>query len=291
MKIKLLILTLLTTLSFGQDRATVFSTGSEEPNPAFGGYPIYYTEDQIYGAADRFFLSNEYMLERLYAYLSFSPENDFDQQLIKIEIAEDENGKPGEAITSNIISLDPLNSAGKWYSLSLLDECIRTEPARYYWFVVLPLEGTNATWVYSEEDTFFYSTTEDGGENWAHAELGKAGTAAVSAEQIYIPPFDGGDVNGDFIVNVLDVVAIVQFVLGMIEFDEDQIAAADINQDGGVNILDVVAMVGIILSDVPEPVTEFLYEDINVNSETFGEDVGPPIYEGMISGYYFGKAG
>ena len=32
-------------------------------------------------------------------------------------------------------------------------------------------------------------------------------------------------------------------------------------------------------------------EDINVNSETFGEDVGPPIYEGMISGYYFGKAG
>ena len=23
----------------------------------------------------------------------------------------------------------------------------------------------------------------------------------------------------------------------------------------------------------------------------FGEDVGPPIYEGMISGYYFGKAG
>jgi len=38
-------------------------------------------------------------------------------------------------------------------------------------------------------------------------------------------------------------------------------------------------------------VTEFLYEDLNVNTETFGQLVGPPIYQGMITGYYFGKAG
>ena len=46
-----------------------------------------------------------------------------------------------------------------------------------------------------------------------------------------------------------------------------------------------------IIYNDPVFVTDFMYEDINVNSETFGEEVGPPIYEGMITGYYFGKAG
>ena len=121
-------------------------------------------------------------------------------------------------------------------------------------------------------------------------QVGYAGSAAVTAEQIYIPPFDGGDVNGDFIVNILDVVMVVQFILGNAEFNEDQIAASDITQDGGVNILDVIAMMNII-TNPPTVVSDFMYEDINVNSDTFGELVGPPLYEGMISCYYFGKAG
>ena len=290
MKLKLFIFTLLLSLVLAQDRSTVFSTGSDEPNPAVGGYAIQYTEDEIYGAADRFYLSNEYMLERVYAYLSFVPENIFDQQSVRIEIAEDDNSKPGEVIVSEIISLDPSDSVGKWYSISLLDDCVKTQASTYYWVVLIPLEGTNATWVYSEEDTFRYSITEDGGETWGDMQVGYAGSAAVTAEQIYIPPFDGGDVNGDFIVNILDVVMVVQFILGNAEFNEDQIAASDLTQDGGVNILDVIAMMNII-TNPPIAVTDFMYEDINVNSDTFGELVGPPLYEGMISCYYFGKAG
>jgi len=290
MKLKLFIFTLLLSLALAQDRSTVFATGSDDPNPEDGGYTIQYTEDEIYGAADRFYLSSEYMLERVYAYLSFIPEDIFDQQSVRIEIAEDDNSKPGEVISSEIISLDPSDSGGKWYSISLLDDCVKTEASTYYWIVLLPLEGTNATWVYSAEDTFRYSITEDGGENWGEMQVGYAGSAAVTAEQIYIPPFDGGDVNGDFIVNILDVVMVVQFILGNAEFNEDQIAASDITQDGGVNILDVIAMMNII-TNPPTTVSDFMYEDINVNSDTFGELVGPPLYEGMISCYYFGKAG
>ena len=290
MKLKLFIFILLLSLALAQDRSTVFATGSDDPNPEDGGYAIQYTEDEIYGAADRFYLSSEYMLERVYAYLSFIPEDIFDQQSVRIEIAEDDNSKPGEVISSEIISLDPSDSGGKWYSISLLDDCVKTEASTYYWIVLLPLEGTNATWVYSAEDTFRYSVTEDGGENWDEMQVGYAGSAAVTAEQIYIPPFDGGDVNGDFIVNILDVVMVVQFILGNTEFNEDQIAASDITQDGGVNILDVIAMMNII-TNPPTTVSDFMYEDINVNSDTFGELVGPPLYEGMISCYYFGKAG
>ena len=83
----------------------------------------------------------------------------------------------------------------------------------------------------------------------------------------------------------------VQYVLGNQEFTEEQLLAGDLTQDGGINILDIVALMSIITEANTEPVSDFLYEDINSNSETFGEDVGPPIYEGEISAYYFGKAG
>ncbi len=50
-------------------------------------------------------------------------------------------------------------------------------------------------------------------------------------------------------------------------------------------------MINLILNDQIVYVSEFLYADINVNTETYGQLVGPPIYQGMITGYYFGKAG
>ena len=70
--------------------------------------------------------------------------------------------------------------------------------------------------MYSEHPTHYYSTTEDGGQTWNGPTFGYGGSAIVQGEQIYIPPYDGGDVNGDFIVNILDVVAMIQFILGNI---------------------------------------------------------------------------
>ena len=51
-----------------------------------------------------------------------------------------------------------------------------------------------------------------------------------------------GDTNGDGILNVLDVVAMVNLVLSG-GYDE----IADLNSDGTLNVLDVVLLVGIIL--------------------------------------------
>ena len=57
---------------------------------------------------------------------------------------------------------------------------------------------------------------------------------------------DLGDVNGDGTLNVLDVVLVVQFVLGSgtVEFE----CAADFNGDLVVNVLDIVSLVNEILS-------------------------------------------
>ena len=55
-----------------------------------------------------------------------------------------------------------------------------------------------------------------------------------------------GDVNYDGFVDVLDIVQVVQYILGFAQVDE---LAADINQDGSVDVLDIVLMVSSILGD------------------------------------------
>ena len=58
-----------------------------------------------------------------------------------------------------------------------------------------------------------------------------------------------GDVNQDGLVNVLDVVSIVGYILGSQELNETELYLSDYNEDGSVNVLDVVAIVGIILGN------------------------------------------
>jgi hypothetical protein len=56
-----------------------------------------------------------------------------------------------------------------------------------------------------------------------------------------------GDVNSDQSVDILDIVQIVNYIMGNITFDENQICAANMNGDAGLNILDIVQIVNIIL--------------------------------------------
>ena len=52
-----------------------------------------------------------------------------------------------------------------------------------------------------------------------------------------------GDVNGDQIINILDIILTVNIVLGI----NTTTSAADVNNDGVVNILDIVSLVNLIL--------------------------------------------
>ena len=53
-----------------------------------------------------------------------------------------------------------------------------------------------------------------------------------------------GDLNGDLILNVLDVVSLVNIIL----FGTEPNPAGDLNGDNEYNVLDVVTLAGIILS-------------------------------------------
>ena len=56
-----------------------------------------------------------------------------------------------------------------------------------------------------------------------------------------------GDVNGDSIVNILDIVMVANYSLGQAAFTDEQIYISDINQDGIINILDIVQIINIVL--------------------------------------------
>ena len=76
-----------------------------------------------------------------------------------------------------------------------------------------------------------------------------SGSDAVWIDFVVFPPFVGGeecgtgDLNADGINNVLDVVSLVNCVLG----DGCDICAGDMNQDDILNVLDVVLLVNEIL--------------------------------------------
>ena len=59
--------------------------------------------------------------------------------------------------------------------------------------------------------------------------------------------YSPGDVNGDGITNILDVVMLVNAVVGSAQLDFSSESAADINQDDILNVLDVVQLVNLIL--------------------------------------------
>ena len=55
--------------------------------------------------------------------------------------------------------------------------------------------------------------------------------------------FSLGDINGDDIINILDVIQVVNLIL-INEYEQN----GDLNQDGVINVLDVIQLVNIILN-------------------------------------------
>ena len=49
--------------------------------------------------------------------------------------------------------------------------------------------------------------------------------------------FAPGDVNGDGVASVLDLIATINFILGSIELAEGAVCAADVNDSGIINVL------------------------------------------------------
>ena len=56
-----------------------------------------------------------------------------------------------------------------------------------------------------------------------------------------------GDVNFDGQLDILDILEVINYILGINVFSDQQLYSADLNQDGVVNIVDIISLVNIIL--------------------------------------------
>ena len=56
-----------------------------------------------------------------------------------------------------------------------------------------------------------------------------------------------GDLNQDTVINILDVIVLINIILGQSPTDYQE-AAGDVNQDGIINVLDIILVVNIILN-------------------------------------------
>ena len=65
----------------------------------------------------------------------------------------------------------------------------------------------------------------------------------------YLSSIDGnlGDINQDFVIDILDVVILINFVIGNTEPSSYQFYLSDINSDNNIDVLDVVTLVNLIL--------------------------------------------
>jgi choice-of-anchor B domain-containing protein len=66
-------------------------------------------------------------------------------------------------------------------------------------------------------------------------------------EEDWTTPFQMGDINTDGVVDILDIVMIVAYIIDDTTFTEPQQFVADMNMDGIINILDIMTMVYFIL--------------------------------------------
>ena len=68
------------------------------------------------------------------------------------------------------------------------------------------------------------------------------------AEKLAALSNSNGDVNLDNSIDVLDIVSIVNAIVGSDSLNEQEQCSADINEDSSIDVLDIVLIVSIILN-------------------------------------------
>jgi len=127
------------------------------------------------------------------------------------------------------------------------------------WVDIENTSSSNASWIKSRfilsdyidvtDDVQFKFIAEDifyDGDGGSGGSLVEAAIDDFMLEYVISESFMVGDLNSDTVINVLDVILLVNMVLG---FEEPNYSTGDINFDSEINILDVVNLVSLILDN------------------------------------------
>ena len=89
---------------------------------------------------------------------------------------------------------------------------------------------------------------QEGIISYANNEIDTAWMLSVINDLLLINNGIQGDINQDSIINILDIVLLINFILSSEIPSENQFLSSDMNVDGIINILDVVLIINIILN-------------------------------------------
>jgi len=280
-----LLFIVLTTLAMSETSSTLYYSGALNTEE---GYTIFSGETDGFAFANRFTINHSSVLSSYSVYLGFTS----NQAAVNISLTADNGNSPGESIREEILQLNPSYPSGNVYTVQVFTDCITLDEGNY-WLTIQPADtSSQIIWYKGSYTTYPVSSSSDNGVTWGPTTYGVPGYAQIWGDQIFDPlALFPGDMNSDFIIDVSDIVVVVSLIMMGDEITPEEIQHSDISGDGVLDVLDIVRMVDIILNGLDSPVADFALEDINSNSPTFGEMVGPFLYEGGVSAYYFGKAG
>ncbi|MBR5102456.1 MAG: dockerin type I repeat-containing protein, partial [Muribaculaceae bacterium] len=94
--------------------------------------------------------------------------------------------------------------------------------------------------------TFELKVPFEAGKQRIRVLSGQSTTCKVNWFEIVDNSHVYGDINGDKVVDVKDLTALINMVLGVIPTD---LTVADLNDDGDVNVQDVTRLIAIIIGD------------------------------------------
>ena len=155
------------------------------------------------------------------------------------------------------ITLDVVEEGQLSFYKKISCENVGSQTGNYYDYLSFSIDGTEMDKWAGEIDWSLESFPVSAGSHsfeWLfikdHAVT--SGADAAWIDFVVFPPLStdecpSSDINQDCIVNVLDVIFLVNFVLENDIPTDSEFAAADLNQDGTLNVIDVVLMVNVIL--------------------------------------------
>ena len=65
----------------------------------------------------------------------------------------------------------------------------------------------------------------------------------------YFNIYNMGDINEDGLINITDVVVLVNYIVGNMNLNNNQLNLADTNQDGLINVIDIIQLVNTIIGE------------------------------------------
>ena len=161
-----------------------------------------------------------------------------------LKVYEDDNGMPGVETYSRVMAGGLVDG---WNTFDLSSEGLSASGD--FWV------GTKE---FSSTSPFGLDADSDSGNSYSTASGSWAGIDGNLMIRVFLdcgancseePVCTAGDLNADGVINVLDIVSTVNFVLGNATPSEDESCAADMNGDTIINVLDIVSIVNIVLGN------------------------------------------